>query len=278
MNEQAIQDAFDTDDAEQEVEAEENEAVAEVEEEVSEPVPQLSNLEQEAVDMGWSSKDDFVTNGGDPDRHKSAHEYVTYGKLANRLTEEKSKTDQYQRDTDKRIEGLNKIHQQQMDAQIESLRDEQRIAVGEADTEKFDHIQKRIDGMEAEPPPVQGKDPAIVDWETKNPWINDPKNPKVFEANGLLAAYQVEHPNSTMNDALSYVDERLNVLHPPPANQRRNAPNTSERGRPQRQASGKLSMGDLTQDEKQLWSQAGFDLWGNDQKAFLQSVKDSRKG
>ena len=185
-------------------------------------------------------------------------------------------------DYDKRFENLNKLHKAETDSKIKSLKAEQRKAVEEADTEAFDEAQAKIEELKIEPEPVKqqpDKNTDIAAWEDKNAWINNPADPKAQAAQGLWNGYTQANPNSTAKQALDYVDSQLETmgLTKAPNNPRRDAVSETSRAPLTPKVTGKISMSDLTQEERQLWANAGADLWGGNQKEFLQSVKDSRR-
>lgn len=188
---------------------------------------------------------------------------------------------------DQRVEGLNKIHQQQMDAKIKSLRDEQRNAVEESDTDRFDKAQKQIDDLSTQADDdtaadtTVNKDPATLAWEEKNPWINDANDPKTQMALGLWKGYKDTNPNGTVQQALAYIDKQLEAMSPPQHNQRRYNVNTTERGNQTVRTKGKItSIKQLSPEWQQEWARTGFDIWGNNKEgktAFIQAAQDSEK-
>ncbi len=279
MDEEALKDAFSNhEDDEQEEQTSQDEEQDEQQEEI-----QLTATEQEAFAGGWTNKDDFTSKGGDPERWKTAHEYISFGNIKKQLDSTKSQMDQMKRSFDDRLDGVNKIHHAQMEAKIKSLKSQQRQAVDEADTEKYDRAQAEIENIETAAKTetetetsTQTKDPAITAWEAKNSWINDTNDHRSQMAIGLFNGYTSSNKNATVQQALDYVDQHMS-LNKTSTNPRRDAPTSSERSTQTNKSRGRqLTMSDLTQEEKSLWNNAGFDLWGNDKKAFLQSVKDVR--
>ena len=244
--------------------------------------PQYSALELEAREDGHTTKDEWTAAGKDPERWKSAHEFVEYGKIKGALDKSKADTDKLREDYDRRFENLNKLHKAETDSKIKALKAEQRQAVEEADTEAYDKAQTQIEELKEEPAPVKtepSKNQEIADWEAKNPWINDSADPKAQAAQGLFNGYTQANPNATAKQSLEYVDSQMKAMGmvQAPSNPRRDAPNETGRNTPAPKQTGKISMSDLTQEERQLWANAGNDLWGGNQKEFLQSVTDSRR-
>jgi hypothetical protein len=281
VDEQEIQNAFDEFDVADEVEIDEPEDKAEITE-----APEYSPLELEAREDGHTTKDEWTEAGKDPERWKSAHEYVEYGKIKSALDRSKADQDKIREDYDKRFENLNKLHKAETDSKIKALKAEQRKAVEEADTEAFDDAQGKIDDLKVEeveetPAPKGNAKPAeITDWEARNTWINDPKDPKTQMTQGLYNGFMQANPNSSPKEVVDYIDAQLKGMGMVEAktNPRRDAPSETGRSPITPKSNGKLSMSGLSNDERDLWAKAGADLWGGDKKAFLQSVADSRRG
>lgn len=271
-DEQEIQNVFDEFD---EVEVDEPEDKTEADE-----APEYSPLELEAREDGHTTKSEWEAAGKDPERWKSAHEYVEYGKIKGALDKSKAAQDQLRDDYDKRFENLNKLHKAEVDTKIKALKAEQRQAVEEADTEAFDQKQTQIDELKAvkeEPEAKQQTPSEIVEWEAKNEWIKDESDPRTMMAQGLYNGYVKNNPNGNPKDLIAYVNKQMK-LDEVTTNPRRDAPSETTRAPITPKSSGKLSMNNLSGEEQDLWNKAGADLWGGDKKAFLQSVSDSRKG
>jgi hypothetical protein len=280
MNEQELESSFE-DLAKSELEIDETEQTQE------EPEPkQLSALEKEASDSGWTSKEEWVSKGKDPDYWRPAHDFIEYGKLRSALDATKKEQDKIKDDFEKRLEKINKMHEADTALKIKALKEQQRKAVSEADTDEFDALQSKIDDMQKEPKKEvaaqPGKDPLIVAWEEKNSWINNPEDPKAQAAIGFWNGFanNPRNSNATTAQALAYVDQQLEAVGivKPASNPRRDLPTETERASTVPKSNGKLSMTDLTADDKEIWRTCGESIWGGDQKAFLQSVKDSRTG
>ena len=246
---------------------------------------QLSALEKEASDSGWTSKEDWVSKGKDPDYWRPAHDFIEYGKLRSALDATKKEQDKIKADFNDRLEKINKMHEADTALKIKALKEQQRKAVSEADTDEFDSLQSKIDDMQKEPKEVvtqPGKDPLIVAWEAKNDWINNPEDPKSQAANGFWNSFanNPRNANATTAQALAYVDQQLEAVGiiKPASNPRRDLPTETERAGTVQKPNSKLSMNDLTAEDKEMWRTCGESIWGGDQKAFLQSVKDSRTG
>lgn len=244
---------------------------------------EISPLTQEAMDGGWKDKDAFVEAGGDAEKHVSPHEFIRYGKLQKTLKEQQRRFEAKEQDYDQRFENLNKLHKVQLDQKITSLQAKQRAAVEDADSEAYDQAQTEINSLqeqqttEVSTETTPNKDPLTIAWEEKNPWINDTNDPRAQAAQGFWGAYAQNSPNGNVAGALAYVDEQLAKLSPPQTNLRREQPSTTETNTRTNTRKRGLQMSDLTNDERDLWRNAGQSIWNGDEKAFLKSAADARK-
>ena len=276
LNKEVIEEIFDT--PPEEIEQEESAELSEETETEEVEEVKLSPLELEAQGMGHTSKEEWAAAGKDPDRWKTAHEYVSFGHI-------KQQMDKNQAEFDQRIEGLNKLHKADLDARIEALEAEKRQAVEEGMVDDYDLAQKKIDNLNKPVEKVEsGKDPEIAAWEAQNPWIDDLTQvvdvngvdiPKANIANTLFSKFKGANPNASNRQVLDYIDREMIKVNGPPPNPRRSQVTTHERSTPSPKGPKKLSWSDLTQDEVNSWNQFGRDMFEN-KAEFLQSVKDSR--
>lgn len=245
-------------------------------EEVAEE-PKLSATEQKAYDQGWRPQDDFE---GPEDNWKTAKEYVRDGEFLATIKELNQKVDSQKADFDQRLENSNKLHEARKAREISDLKTQQRDAVRVSDTDAFDSAQKQIDKLEeapAESKNAPAVDPVISEWESKNTWINDLTDERTPVAQGIWNQYISKNPTASNAQALAHVDDRMGKLYPTSNNNpRRDQQNTNETPAKRGKRAGKtLSMGDLTQDEKNEWAMFGQTMFKSETD-FLKAVKDAR--
>ena len=250
----------------------------EPEQEEIQEAPELSSFEQDQWDKGWRPEAEFA---GEPDNWKTAKEYAMYGDFQDQLHSMKNDFRRKEGEFDNRITNLNVLHEKQQESTVAALRAQQRQAVEEADTERYDRLQSEIDGQHTVEivQPTVAKDPLIAEWENKNTWINDPNDERTKQANAFLTIASSK-PGATIQSSLKYVDEQLEKLHPSavPVNPRRENPTMTEQGgKPTpRKRSRDLTMNDLTQAEANEWQQFGSSMFKSE-KEFLKAVSDARK-
>ena len=214
--------------------------------------PTLSPIEEEASSEGWTTKEEFVKAGKDPENWVSAREYVRYGKLQKASREA---TERLERQFNEKLDGVNKFHEMQLKATIEQLKNQKKEAIETGDVDAVDRIEGQLDQLKVIEKPVSQKPAAVLLWEAKNTWINEPNNPKTLEANALYKAYGEMNPNGTIDEALKFVDETLAVKYPS-TNTRRSLPASTEKG--QRQSSkASHQWSDLSKDEMVAYEHFG---------------------
>jgi hypothetical protein len=114
-------------------------------------------------------------------------------------------------------------------------------------------------------------------WERNNQWIsvNDPAAPEYGKAVYARQLYEqlLQQPMS-VDDRLQTLERELSAKFPK-TNPNRDKPAVTDAKTADR-VSGKLTMADLTPDERQQWDSFGKQFF-KDQKEFLQAVADTRK-
>lgn len=245
--------------------------------EQQEEQPDLSPAEQKAWDDGWRPEDQFE---GNPENWKTAGEYNLYGEMQTQVRDAKAETRRAQNEMDGRIANLNKLHTAQQEAAINDLKAQQRQAVEEADTAKYDKLQTQIENTAVVEPVASQVDSVIKDWNDANPWVNDGSD-KAQDAQGWYQRAAAQ-PGATAQSVLAYVDKRVAEVYPEQrqTNPRRESETMTEQSRQprQRQRNGKeLTMNDLTAQEAKEYEQFGKSMF-KDEKQFLKSVADARKG
>ena len=249
---------------------------------LEEDLSNLSPTELRAWNDGWRPEDQFE---GNLDNWKTAGEYNLYGEMQGQIREAKSEARRVSQDSDARIANLNRLHQAQQEAAIAEMRSQQRDAVNDMDTDKYDKIQDKIDKTQAAaqqyaaPAPVTATDPQIADWESRNEWVHNPNDERTQQANSFYAIAS-KKSGATIDSCLKYVDTQLAKLHPELAttqqNPRRNMPSMTETSTPRsRTRTKEPTMDSLTASERQDWDKFGSIMFT--EKQFLKSIADSRK-
>tara|TARA_R110000796_G_scaffold87063_2_gene188174 strand:- start:136 stop:1116 length:981 start_codon:yes stop_codon:yes gene_type:complete len=277
--------------------------VAEEREEIDAPeepdLSQLTALQQEAYNEGWRPAEDF---GGDPERHKTAHAFLDHKKQQEVIANIKTENETNKAEFNQRIEGLNKLHKNQLEAKDKALIIEQREAIENADVEGYDAIQKERDGVhkqyndidgKAEPqqPQEQQKPQAVAEWEAKNAWVNNPTNEieslRAQQAINMYAQMANSGQYTQPEQILEKIELAMNLNTAPTApkeNPRRQQAAVSDSSQaPRKGAAAKPTAADLTKSEQQRWDNGESMLWTDDsgkvsKAMYIQACLDARQG
>ena len=177
------------------------------------------------------------------------------------------------------MKGLTKLHELQQANMRKELEEKLADAVNMSDLQSVKDIQnqiKDIDNLDNELEEESKPDTSVLDaWNAQNAWINE-DSPKAAYAKQVFA--QKVKDGVSYEDALAEVDAKLAVHYPSKPDKTQRAPRTLS----SQTVAGKagplkrLSMGDLTRQEKAMWDSFG-DSFGSKEE-FLQAVLDDRNG
>jgi len=253
------------------------ETVEEVEqEEVEQEAPRFSRddweqkQKEQASATGWKDFDDYVSDGGDPAKWKTADAYNIYGELVSTIKKN-------QRDFEQRIEGVQKLTQAQLAAERSRLQADRDQAIEDGNKTAVHKIDRQLNELNV--PAVQPNSSTLDEWNAKNPWIFDDNDPKAVWAKTVWA--RASGAGKPLHEALAMVEAAVAEKFPSKVAPRKPAHiPESERGNGSRGFGSKASlvatMDNLTPDEAFAWNKMP-EMWNNNPKAFLQSATDLRK-
>lgn len=241
----------------------------------------LTEVEQEQMEHGWTPKNEWVEGGGDPDEWRTAAHFKTIGENVRYRNENKSLRDN-QTKFDKRLsrnEALFEESTKQLIADLEAQRD---VHTDAGELEESKAVQKRIDDAKDATRPGAAVDDAtdsvIVAWNDANPWIDNP---------GAKADYAKALYNRGLEKGLSsqeivdFVDEEVSKEYGKGSttkviNARRTEASTTQASKAKSGKTSNLSVSDLTADEKSQRDHSDY-LSGMDDQKFLKIVERSRR-
>ena len=162
-----------------EVEAVEEEEVSPNEtEEKQEDLTPEQNYEakqaEQASKDGWKPYDDWVEGGGDPEKWVPASIFNVRGEFIGKLKDQ-------DRQFNERLQGVNQLHQAQLEVQREELLAERADAIksgGQEAVNKVAQIDKQLDTL-SQPQPSTVP-PELQEWNERNSWIKQPGARSVF--------------------------------------------------------------------------------------------------
>lgn len=220
----------------------------------------LTDAQRDASEHGWTPYQEYVDNGGDPDKYSGAQTFLTNYEAINRGRERDKEMGKMSGKIDRMSESFAKsmtaqetsIRKEYEAKKTEARKDEDFEAYEEADTEL-----KRLDAREKDRDTPAGQEihPVVADIVSKNPSIDkesDDYDPLMYGAvYGAVAAgieglgrdttkspptdFELRH---IMEGAIESAQERMNGS--PPEKQGRKAPNIRTGGKKPAASTGKL--------------------------------------
>lgn len=252
----------------QETESEEVET-EQVEAESEDDTEQEQGEADDDLPKGYQTKEEWVAKGNNPDDWVSPEIYKERGHW---IAELKKRDERHEN----QIKNLNTLHRGQLEMVKRDLLAKRDSAFEEGDKETFDKVEQQladvnkqsqlIEGDKPQQPEQAQKPQVVLDWEAQNTWINDPNDPRTKPAQDIFV-----RTLSATNDPAKAVAAVNNYFAKPQAKTGRTESSTTRQAANQKKS---LSMADLTADEKRMYEE----FWDGDQKSFLKSVENARKG
>lgn len=270
MQAEEIEDAFDL--TEEEILEEEQQEEEEEEKEEEKPKP-----------SGYMTKEAWIASGKDPD------EWVTEDVFKERTLRIKNESRlkrelaEREKEFDNRIRNLNALTQSQikrLEAQLQAQRDE-AIEVGDKAAVKsldrqIHEVQEEAKLLD-EPKAVDQRDPAIIEWEAENPWVNDLEDPRRPIA--IEAFTKAQNAGKSLAMCLIAADKSVSGYEPE-RQEKRKMPQMADSSKStisSKSDSPTLTWSQLKNDEITLYEEL-FEPEGMSKKDFLKTVADQRRG
>lgn len=267
-----------------------------------EPAPESKPVDDpevsEAKSRGWTTKQEWIDAGRNPDDWVNAKHFNEKGRLIS-----ESRAYRQERGTfENRLQNVKVLYEAQLRTlknENEQLLQQKKEAVTYGDFDAVQRIDKQLMDNAIEQVSVQQAAQTVVAapqgpsqeelakeaaWERDNQWINtqDPTAPEYGKAVFTRNLYQQllqQYPNSTADERISYVNQTLAQKFPqaPKVNPNRDKPAMTDTKTSTHATNGKLTWADLNGDEIKQWNSFGKDMFKS-KDAFLQAVADSRRG
>lgn len=251
--------------------------------------PVVSNAEKKAIKLGWKPKDEWTDREED---WTSAKRFLQTREIVESNKHLRSDIDRMNHDFDNRIQNLQKLHEQNLDSQIEALKDKRDSAAQDADMDTYHAVNKQLDDLEKQPAPASVDNnsqqlvnnivnhPVTQSFIQENPWIREDGAKGIYGKKIFSdwIAQNTNNPNATLEQGLKLVKESVNREFQQTNPNRDTNQSMGDKGSGPRKTAPKnrLSMNDLSRVENNIWHAMGK-TWKNEED-FLQAVADSRKG
>ena len=246
------------------------------EDNINDSKPEISEVEQKALNDGWMPKDDWVSKGRDPDDWVSAKKFNERGELYGALKANQKQIEEMRRDFDDRLKANKKLQEIQMKARIAELEQKRDEAVENADVENYKKVQSDIDDLnnginesfsETE---ISADQKELNKYNEANPWLYD-NSPKSIYAKAQFLRY--ESQGNSIKECIRLMENDLNREFPEINRNRENAPPTEKnRSRPGTTRNKSLQWSDLTSEELNWFKFGEF----KDKDQYLKIVQDER--
>ncbi len=249
--------------------------------------PVVSDAEKKATGLGWRPKDEWK---GSEDDWSSAKRFLQTREIIESNKHLRSDIDKMNHEFDNRIQNLQKLHEQNLDSQIEVLKDKRDSAAQDADMDTYHAVNKQLDDLQKQPASVDNNSQQLVNnianhpvtqtFIQENPWIKE-DGAKGIYGKKIFADWvgqNTNNPNATLEEGLKLVKESVNREFQQTNPNRETSQSMGDKGSGSRKttARNRLSMSDLSRVENNIWHAMGK-TWKNEED-FLQAVADSRKG
>lgn len=250
--------------------------------------PQLTEIEQKALSMGWKPKDQW--DGGEDD-WRSAKDFVERQSFFDKISELKSTIWELKKDYREVYQKISQAEKAKYEVELRKLKEDRAQAAKEGDTEKVVQISDRMDEVKeqiktAEVPQQTGPDPAFPEWLKEHPWYNTDTNMR-SDADDFAMTYKAKNPNATFKEVLSHVTGKIKKMYPEkfetskPTAPAVDTPSNTQRGNPR---SGKVTEADLTDLQRQVMNKfIKLKVWGNipeheAKQKYINSIMEKNRG
>lgn len=222
-----------------------------------EETPELSAVEQKALEMGWRPKSEFDGNEED---FIDATEFVRRKPLFEKI----DNVGKELRETKKALRALQAHHEKVKEAEfqhaLKALRAEKKEALEAGDADRLIEIDDQIADAKAQEAIARSQQnqqaaaphPNFVQWAQRNPWYKTNAELTVV-ADQIGTAYAASNPDKSPDDVLKYVESRVKKLYPENfSNPNKNRPSAVEGGTstPTKKPADDSSNYPLTDDER----------------------------
>lgn len=252
----------------------------EIQNNTPEPTPQVSPVEQKAMEQGWVPQEQWE---GNPDDWRPAKEFVDRGELFKKIDELKRENKSIKTAFDEFGKHHQRVKQLEYERALATLKAQKKEALEDNNAAAVIHIDDQIDNLketrqrEAAVPQVQdvpAPDPVFVQWEARNPWYTEDIDMKAVadEAGRRVAASGV----TDKHEIIAAVDRAVRRAFPHKFNNpKRNEPGAvegSSKGGRSREADESANM---TSVERRIMDTI-IKSTGMSREQYLKEYKDTK--
>lgn len=181
--------------------------------------PELSPVEQRALDMGWRPKEEW---DGDEADFISAETFVARKPLFDKIDYQNKELKEVRKTLAALQEHHLRVKEQAFKDAYAALKEEKKVALSEGDADRLIEVDEKIAELRSQEieqkavsntPPSQQLNPAFVSWVEKNSWyVDDKKSELRAYADAVGIKFAKEHPErNDPNDLLKEVEKQVKL-------------------------------------------------------------------
>lgn len=223
-----------------------------------EPTPELSPIEQKALEMGWRPREEFE---GDEESFIDAKEFVNRQPLFERIAQSSKQVKRLEATVEALKTHYSKVKETEYRRALNDLKAQQDKAVEEGDLNTYHALNQKREELEEEkqalaaeiePAPEQQVHPELQQWMSQNPWYESQPHMRVFaEEVGAKFAGAVRARQMTPAQVLKEIEKAVRAEFPTKfRNPNKDKPSAVEGGSVKGTRSAKDI--ELTDQEKQI--------------------------
>lgn len=196
------------------------------------PAPELSPVEQKAMEQGWVPQEQWE---GDPADWRPAKEFVDRGELFKKIDELKRDNKSLRQGHEELVKHHLMVRQLAYKEALDTLRAQKKVALEEGDAAAVVHIDEKIDetkeairqNNQAAAAPANEVDPMFEQWTARNSWYGSEKAMKAVA--DAVAHEAVANGVRDKKEILDIVEKAVRKEFPHKfTNPRRDAPGAVE--------------------------------------------------
>lgn len=248
----------------------------EKQEEKQEQSPGPSEIELQAMELGWQPEEDFKASPhNEGKKWRTAEDFMDRKSLFDRLDSYKGRVRDLEHGLKALVEHNKTIEASTRTRVLAELKAERKAALEEGDMVKAEEIRDKIDEVRFTPPKPEVKtgelNPEFLEWAKKNSWYETDQ--ELREAADIYAVQLLNRGVRTPSEALPMIEKKVREMYP---NKFRN-PN-KDKAPTLDSGKGKVSVDSfkLTSQEEKIMEtmiRAGVPI---SKEEYIKQLKDSR--
>lgn len=170
--------------------------------------PQLSEIEQRAIEQGWRPKEQFE---GDPTAFIDAPEFVRRGELFSKIEHQSKELKAVKAALDALKSHHSRVKEVEYNRALKTLDEARKQALVDGETERFFALEEKIEEVKAEKAeyddnlksvdttPVRDINPEFTAWVDKNSWYESSKPMRAYaDKLGIELAQEGHSPSEVL--------------------------------------------------------------------------------